>query len=48
MKTRLIYLHKDINAEKVSDLEATHLEYVKYVRLCVSLMIERKVLSAAR
>lgn len=41
-KSRLLYLHREVNPGKVEKLEALHAEYVAYVRLCVQEMLKNR------
>ena len=42
MKCRILMLHKDTNDGKIARLEALHVEYVAYVRICVQHMLDRR------
>ena len=41
-KSRLLYLHPDVNSGKVKKLEELHKGYVPYVRICVQEMVESR------
>ena len=43
MKCRILMLHKETNPGKVGRLEALHVEYVAYVRICVQTMLDQRV-----
>jgi hypothetical protein len=43
MKCRILRLHKDTNQSKIERLEVLHVEYVKYVRICVQTMLDQRV-----
>lgn len=45
MKCRILMLHKGTNPGKVARLEALHVEYVGYVRICVQAMLDQRVYS---
>lgn len=48
MKCRILMLHKDTNSGKVARLEALHVEYVAYVRVCVQHMLGQRTHNLAR
>ncbi|MBU0552768.1 hypothetical protein KJ940_14960, partial [Myxococcota bacterium] len=48
MKCRILMLHKDTNQGKVARLEALHVEYVAYVRICVQHMLDQRAYSLPR
>jgi len=47
-KSRHLYLHPETNQGKVAALEALHVEYVKYVRICVQAMFDGRRLNLKR
>ena len=47
-KARFFLVHPEVNAGKVERLEALHVEYVSYVRVCVQKMIDGRRLNIAR
>lgn len=47
-KSRFFLLHSQVNAGKVARLEALHLEYVTYVRVCIQAMLEERRLTLSR
>jgi len=47
-KSRHLYLHPETNPGKIAALEALHVEYVRYVRICVQIMLDNQRLSLKR
>jgi len=47
-KSRHLYLHSETNPGKVAALEALHVEYVSYVRICVQHMLDNHRLNLKR
>jgi len=46
-KSRHLYLHPETNPGKVSALESLHVEYVKYIRICVQHMLDNQEVGEA-
>jgi hypothetical protein len=47
-KSRFFMLHPECNSGKLQALEALHVEYVAYVRICVQTMLEARRLNLPR
>jgi transposase len=47
-KSRFFYLHEECNKGKHEALEALHVEYLAYLKICIQVMLKNRILSMPR
>jgi hypothetical protein len=47
-KSRFFYLHEECNKKKFEALEALHIEYVAYLKICIQVMLKNRILTMPR